>query len=102
MELTIDLNLLRTFVIVYRARSITRAAETLRLSQPAVSHALKRLRDHFDDPLFIRTRSGVGTDTPCHDGVRRDQRPAVPGRSPRRRTARFSIRRHRRDASASH
>ncbi|RCS61930.1 LysR family transcriptional regulator [Microbacterium sp. JB110] len=59
MELTIDLNLLRAFVIVYRARSITRAAETLRLSQPAVSHALKRLRDHFDDPLFVRTRSGV-------------------------------------------
>ncbi|GGD27100.1 transcriptional regulator [Microbacterium faecale] len=59
MELTVDLNLLRTFVVVYRARNITRAAETLHLSQPAVSHALKRLRDHFDDPLFIRTRAGV-------------------------------------------
>lgn len=59
MELSIDLNLLRTFVAVYRARNITRAAKTLHLSQPAVSHALGRLRNHFDDPLFVRTRSGV-------------------------------------------
>jgi len=56
---TIDLNLLRTFVVIYRAGNITRAAETLRLSQPAVSHGLKRLRQHFDDPLFIRTGTGV-------------------------------------------
>lgn len=59
MQSTIDLNLLRTFVVVYRSRNITRAAATLRLSQPAVSHALKRLRRHFDDPLFIRTGTGV-------------------------------------------
>lgn len=57
--LSIDLNLLRTFVIVYRARNLTAAAETLRVSQPAVSHALKRLRHHFDDPLFVRTGTGV-------------------------------------------
>src|SRR5690606_5189244 len=49
----------RTFVIVYRARNLTAAAETLRVSQPAVSHALKRLRHHFDDPLFVRTGTGV-------------------------------------------
>ncbi|GGA76339.1 transcriptional regulator [Pseudoclavibacter endophyticus] len=59
METTVDLNLLRTFVVVYRARNITRAAETLHLSQPAVSHAIRRLREHFDDPLFVRTRAGV-------------------------------------------
>ncbi|WP_146341134.1 LysR family transcriptional regulator [Nesterenkonia sp. NBAIMH1] len=59
MELTIDLNLMRTFVVVYRARSITRAAKMLHLSQPAVSHALRRLRHHFEDPLFVRTRTGV-------------------------------------------
>lgn len=55
----IDLNLLRTFVVVYRARSLTAAAETLRVSQPGVSHALRRLRVHFDDPLFVRTATGV-------------------------------------------
>lgn len=54
-----DLNLLRTFVAVYRAKSLTAAAETLRISQPAVSHALRRLRAHFGDPLFIRTGTGV-------------------------------------------
>lgn len=59
MLATIDLNLLRTFVEVYRARNLTSAAETLRVSQPAVSHALKRLRTHFDDPLFVRTGTGV-------------------------------------------
>ncbi|WP_258933738.1 LysR family transcriptional regulator [Nesterenkonia pannonica] len=59
MDLTIDLNLMRTFVVVYRARSITRAAKILHLSQPAVSHALRRLRHHFEDPLFVRTRTGV-------------------------------------------
>lgn len=59
VQLSLDLNLLRTFVIVYRAKNLTAAAETLRVSQPAVSHALKRLRAHFDDPLFIRTGTGV-------------------------------------------
>lgn len=59
MQLSVDLNLLRTFLVVYRARNLTAAAEELRLSQPAVSHAVKRLRHHFDDPLFTRTRTGV-------------------------------------------
>lgn len=59
MLFNIDLNLLRTFVVVYRARNLTAAAETLRVSQPGVSHALRRLRSHFDDPLFVRTGTGV-------------------------------------------
>lgn len=59
MPATIDLNLLRTFVEVYRSGNLTLAAESLRVSQPAVSHALKRLRTHFDDPLFVRTGTGV-------------------------------------------
>lgn len=59
MLLSVDLNLLRTFVVVYREKNLTRAAEKLHVSQPAVSYGLKRLRTHFDDPLFIRTRSGV-------------------------------------------
>lgn len=59
MLLNINLNLLRTFVVVYRAKNLTAAAETLRVSQPGVSHALRRLRTHFDDPLFVRTGTGV-------------------------------------------
>lgn len=59
MLANIDLNLLRTFVVVYRAKNLTAAADTLRVSQPAVSHALRRLRAHFNDPLFMRTGTGV-------------------------------------------
>lgn len=56
---SLDLNLLHTFTVVYRMRSITAAAESLGISQPAVSHALKRLRQHFGDELFVRSRTGV-------------------------------------------
>lgn len=55
----IDLNLFRVFVAIYREKNLTRASEQLFLSQPAVSHALARLRDHFNDPLFIRDGHGV-------------------------------------------
>lgn len=58
-----DLNLLHTFQAVYAARSVSRAAEALSLSQPAVSHALTRLRLALHDPLFTRTAGGV-TPTP--------------------------------------
>ena len=58
-----DLNLLHTFQAVYAARSVSRAAEVLSLSQPAVSHALTRLRLALHDPLFTRTAGGV-TPTP--------------------------------------
>ena len=54
-----DLNLLHTFQAVYAARSVSRAAEVLSLSQPAVSHALTRLRLALHDPLFTRTAGGV-------------------------------------------
>jgi DNA-binding transcriptional LysR family regulator len=59
MMANIDLNLLRTFIAIYRAQNLSVAAEVLRVSQPAVSHALRRLRTHFDDPLFFRTGTGV-------------------------------------------
>ncbi|MBB6252374.1 LysR family transcriptional regulator [Nitrospirillum iridis] len=63
----LDLNLLRVFDAVYRARSLTRAADELALSQSAVSHALARLRDQLgphlgtggDEPLFPRDGRGV-------------------------------------------
>lgn len=50
----LDLNLLNVFDTIYREGSLTRAARALHLTQPAVSHSLSRLRDHFDDPLFTR------------------------------------------------
>lgn len=51
-----DLNLLVVFDAVARTRSVTIAADALSLSQPAVSHALKRLRTMMGDPLFLRRR----------------------------------------------
>ncbi|MBW7472710.1 LysR family transcriptional regulator [Marinobacter sp. F4218] len=50
----LDLNLLHVFDTIYREGSLTRAARALHLTQPAVSHSLSRLRDHFDDRLFTR------------------------------------------------
>ena len=50
----VDLNLLTVFDTIYREGSLTRASHVLHLTQPAVSHALSRLRDHFNDPLFMR------------------------------------------------
>jgi DNA-binding transcriptional LysR family regulator len=55
----LDLNLLRLFDAVYRARKVGRAAEMLDLTQPAVSQGLTRLRLLLQDPLFTRTGSGV-------------------------------------------
>ncbi|HZF75351.1 MAG TPA: LysR family transcriptional regulator [Acetobacteraceae bacterium] len=56
---TLDLNLLRVFDAVARERHVTRAAERLNLSQPAVSNALARLRAALGDELFLRRPGGV-------------------------------------------
>jgi DNA-binding transcriptional LysR family regulator len=50
----IDLNLFVVFDTVYAEGGITRASQRLNLSQPAISHALGRLRRMFGDPLFTR------------------------------------------------
>jgi len=50
----LDLNLLVVLETIYSEGSLTRAALRLHLSQPALSHALNRLRDQFNDPLFVR------------------------------------------------
>ena len=50
----IDLNLFVVFDAIYCERSITKAGSALNLSQPAISHSLSKLRDHFGDPLFVR------------------------------------------------
>src|SRR6185436_5132422 len=50
----VDLNLFTIFDAIYRDGGITPASKRLHLSQPAVSHALARLRELLDDPLFER------------------------------------------------
>lgn len=55
----IDLNLLKTMDALLDERNVTRAAQRLSLTQPAVSAMLTRLRESFGDPLFIRTQRGI-------------------------------------------
>ena len=75
----IDLNLFTVFDAIYREGGITSASKRLHLSQPAVSHALARLRELLNDPLFERhgnemiptPRARVGAGqirraSPCH------------------------------------
>src|SRR5580700_8656697 len=54
-----DLNLLIVFDAVMQERNVTRAGEQIGLSQPAMSHALNRLRYLLDDELFVRTPTGM-------------------------------------------
>lgn len=55
----VDLNLLKVFKAVHVFRQTTAAAGHLGLTQPAVSQALRRLRDLADDPLFVPTKAGM-------------------------------------------
>jgi len=55
----LDLNLLRAFDAIATEGSVTVAGERIGLSQPAMSNALARLRQLFDDPLFVRTPRGM-------------------------------------------
>ena len=55
----VDLNLLVYLDVLLRECSVTRAAEQLNITQPAMSNGLRRLRDLFDDPLLIRTSEGM-------------------------------------------
>jgi len=56
---TLDLNLLRVFDAVMAEGSLTRAAGALSMTQPAASHAVKRLHDALGETLFMRTASGM-------------------------------------------
>ena len=56
---TLDLNLLRVFDEVMAERSLTKAARNLSLTQPAVSNALRRLREALGDELLIRKGRGL-------------------------------------------
>lgn len=54
-----NLKLMQVFHAVYAEGSVSRAAERMGLSQPAISHALRRLREELRDPLFLRVPGGV-------------------------------------------
>lgn len=69
-----DLNLLPIVVALYDELSVSRAARQLGMSQPAVSKALRRLRETFDDALFVRGPSGI-VPTPRAHAIVRTARP---------------------------
>ncbi|GGK90347.1 LysR family transcriptional regulator [Nocardia jinanensis] len=54
-----DLNLVRTFVLLYETRSVTAAADLLGVTQPTVSYGLGKLRRRLDDELFVRGPGGL-------------------------------------------
>ena len=54
-----DLNLFVILNAIYTEGSLTKAAEVVGITQPAVSNALSRLREKFNDDLFVRTGSGM-------------------------------------------
>lgn len=62
----LNLNLLPIALALYDQRSVSAAAKALGMSQPAVSMALRKLREHFDDPLFVRTARGVAPTPRAH------------------------------------
>ena len=55
----IDLNLLVALHILLEEGSVSRAADRLSITQPAMSKTLGRLRETFDDPLFVRSKRGI-------------------------------------------
>ena len=61
----LDLNLLKVFQVLYQEQNMTRTAETLHLTPSAVSHAIQRLRDALDDPLFIRSQNKMVPTAAC-------------------------------------
>jgi DNA-binding transcriptional LysR family regulator len=63
---TLDLNLLKVFEALMTEGSVTRAANALVMTQPAVSNALARLRNALGDPLFVRSATGIH---PTHRAV---------------------------------
>lgn len=65
-----DLNLLPIAFALYDELNVSRAARLLGMSQPAVSMALRRLRETFNDPLFIRVPTGIAPTPRAHDLVR--------------------------------
>lgn len=95
-----DLNLLRVLDALLRERNVSRAAERLALSQPAVSNALNRLRDLLGDPLLVRvgramqpTPRALALETPIRAALRQIEQSLVVGEGfdPARSRQRFTL-----------
>ena len=71
-----DLNLFIAFDVIYTEKNLTKAGQVLGITQPAVSNALSRLRDLFDDELFVRTSKGMNP-TPVANQIITDVRSAL-------------------------
>ena len=71
-----DLNLFIAFDVIYTEKNLTKAGQVLGITQPAVSNALSRLRELFDDELFIRTSKGM-IPTPVANHIIKDVRSAL-------------------------
>lgn len=56
---SLDLNLLKIFLILYQELNMRKAASRLFVSQPAISQSLTKLRNHFDDELFVKVPQGL-------------------------------------------
>src|ERR1700710_2426664 len=61
----VDLNLLKAFDALLKKRHVTQAGISIGLSQPAMSYALAKLRELFEDPLFVRTGRGMEPTPPA-------------------------------------
>jgi DNA-binding transcriptional LysR family regulator len=72
----LDVNLLQLFDLLYTTRSVTRSAEQLGLAQPTVSIWLGKLRQQLNDPLFVRTPTGMQP-TPVADALIKTAREAL-------------------------
>src|SRR6266513_4013247 len=72
----VDLNLLPIALALYDELSVSRAAQALGMSQPAVSMALRKMRATFNDPLFVRAPRGI-TPTPRAHALIAVARPLV-------------------------
>ena len=73
-----DLNLLRIFDAIFAKGGVSAAAGHLNLSQPAISHALSKLRDIFDDALFVRQGTRL-VPTPAARAIAEPVREALRG-----------------------
>ncbi|UYL07843.1 LysR family transcriptional regulator [Bdellovibrio sp. SKB1291214] len=59
MKKPLDLNLLVVVESLYRTLNVSKTAQELSVTQSAISHGLKKLREHFNDPLFVRASKGM-------------------------------------------
>ena len=66
-----NLNLLPTLIAIADDLNLSRTAERLRVTQPALSHALQKLRIEFGDPLFVRSSTGLIATSRCVELIKR-------------------------------